>query len=126
MRGRSLLGRLAVMVLLVGLLAGWSAQAFSLVMTGACVASMDSMDMGPTDPMDNDNSGDDGDTADIPCKGVAPRCTNSLGCIVLVGLPQADFDAGNPGFANERHRGVIHDLVGLSLQPELSPPRRAA
>ncbi|MQA67407.1 MAG: hypothetical protein GEU76_16150 [Alphaproteobacteria bacterium] len=81
------------MLLLVGLLAGWSAQAFSLVMTGACVASMDATDTGLTDPVENT-----GDKAvDVPCEGVSPRCMGGLGCTISMGLPQASFDVGAPG-----------------------------
>ena len=88
-------------------------------MTGACVASMDAMDTGLTDPMEN--TGDE--HADMPCEGISPRCMGSLGCVISVGLPQAGFDVGVPALAADRYRQINHDLLGFSPTPELFPPR---
>lgn len=119
MRGCPLLRCVAVVLLLFGLLAGWSAQAFSLVITGACVASMDATGTGLADPMEN--SGDE--DADMPCENTSPRCMGSLGCIISLGLPQASFNVDAPGLADDRYGRINQDRGGLLPTPELFPPR---
>lgn len=120
---KTLLHRAAMLVLLLGVTIGWSAQAFSFAMTGSCVAIMADMDMGPKGPMDPvEGSGD----SNTPCKGVAVRCINSFGCVVFVGLPQAALVVEQIDRYDDPELALADDLVGLSLEPELSPPIRAA
>jgi hypothetical protein len=121
---KTLLHRAAMLVLLLAVTIGWSAQAFSFAMTGSCVANMAGMDMGQTGSMDPVDNGDDADAT--PCKGVAVRCINSFGCVVFVGLPQASFVVEEADRFGDLDAARINDLVGLSLEPELSPPIQAA
>lgn len=112
--------RTAILVLLLALLTGWSGQALSLVLNGVCVVPMD---MSPTAPVDQD----DPDAAAAPdpmppCEGIAPRCANSIGCVTLVGLPQAEFSGVPAPPSGDQHSAAIHDMSGLALEPELTPP----
>lgn len=121
---KTLLHRIAMLMLLAAVTVGWSAQAFSFAMTGSCVAAMATMDIGPTAPTDSPDNGDD--TNSTPCKGIAVRCMNSLGCVVFVGLPQATFMVEQVDRYGDPDVALTDDLVGLSLEPELSPPIQAA
>jgi hypothetical protein len=119
------LHRTAMLVLLLAVTIGWSAQAFSFAMTGSCVGAMADMDMSSPAPMGSSSDNGD-DTGSMPCKGVAVRCMNSAGCIVSVALPQATFVVETPERFGDLEIGFIGDLVGLSLEPELSPPIQTA
>jgi hypothetical protein len=121
---KTLLHRVAMLVLLATVTVGWSVQAFSFAMTGSCMAAMASMDMGPTAPMDASDNGDDGNAT--PCKGIAVRCMNSLGCILFVGLPRATFAVEQIDHDGDPDPALTDELVGLSPEPELSPPIQAA
>jgi hypothetical protein len=121
---KALLHRAAMLALLLAVTIGWSAQAFSFAMTGSCVANMAGMDMGHTGPMDPVDNDDDSNTT--PCKGIAVRCINSFGCVVFVGLPQASFVVEAVDRFGDPDAARINDLVGLSPEPELSPPIEAA
>jgi hypothetical protein len=114
-----------MLVLLLAVMIGWSAQAFSLAMTGSCVAAMGDMDMSTTAPA-NSSSDNEDESGSMPCKGIAVRCMNSLGCIVSVALPQATFIVETPERFSDSTAARIGDLVGLSLKPELSPPIQMA
>jgi hypothetical protein len=117
--------RAATLVLMLAVMIGWSAQAFSLAMTGSCVAAMGDMDMGATAPASSSSDHED-KSGSMPCKGVALRCMNSLGCILSVALPQATFVVETPERFSDSAAARVDDLVGLSLKPELSPPIQMA
>jgi hypothetical protein len=119
------LRRAAMLVLLLAVMIGWSAQAFSLAMTGSCVAAMGDMDMSTTVPS-NSSSDNEDESGSIPCKGVAVRCMNSLGCIVSVAVPQPLFAVAKPELADDLSAAFIVGFIGLSPKPELSPPIQMA
>ena len=121
---KTLLHRAAMLVLLLAVTIGWSAQAFSFAMTGACVANMADMDMSPTGPMDPVDGSDDSNST--PCKGIVVRCINSFGCVVFVGLPQATVAVERIDRFGDPELALTDDLVGLSVEPELAPPIQAA
>lgn len=118
---KTLLHRVAMLMLLAAVMVGWSAQAFSFATTGSCVAGMD---MGASAPMDSSDNGDD--AASMPCKGITVRCMNSMGCVVFVGLPQATCAVEQIDRYGDPELALADDLVGLSPEPELSPPIQAA
>lgn len=119
MRKRTLLGRMAVVLLLAGLVAGWSVQALSLVTTGACMAAMGG-DGTKLDVPASDS--DDQHAEDMACEGVAVRCMNSFGCIVFVGLPQQSLTVDAPDPFGDGHALMSGRLIGLSHPPDLFPP----
>jgi hypothetical protein len=121
---KTLLHRIIVPALLIGVLVGWSAQAMSFAFTGSCMGAMASMDMSPTTPPDPADDADDAGA--MPCKGIAVQCMNSLGCIVFVGLPQAIFAVDRVDRFDDPNGARIRDLVGLAHEPELFPPIDAA
>lgn len=119
------LRRAAMLVLLLAVMIGWSAQAFSLAMTGSCVAAMGDMDMSTTAPMNSPSDNED-EPGSMPCKGVAVRCMNSLGCIVSVAVPQPLFVVEQPERFDDLNAVLIVGLIGLSLKPEILPPIQLA
>lgn len=121
---KTLLHRIAMLMLLAAVMVGWSVQAFSFATTGSCVAGMAGMDIGATAPMDPSDNGDD--AASMPCKGITVRCMNSMGCVVFAGLPQAIFAIEQIDRYGDPELALIDDLVGRSPEPELSPPIQAA
>lgn len=116
----SLARRSAILVLLLALLVGWSGQALSLVLSGVCVAPMDMSSAAPADQDDQDMAADPDSMP--PCEGIALRCVNSIGCVIFVGLPQAEFGGLPAPPPGDRNIAVIHDIAGLALKPELFPP----
>lgn len=120
MSSRRTFRRSAILALLLALLAGWSGQALSLVMSGVCVAPR-TCPSAPAPDQDSQIGATDDDSMP-PCEGVALRCVNSVGCVIFVGLPQAELGALPVPPPGDRHAAVIHELPGLALQPELSPP----
>lgn len=112
--------RSAILVLLLALLVGWSGQALSFVTSGACVMTMD-MDTSSAPTSDDQKIAAEDDPMP-PCEGVALRCIGSIGCVIFVGLPQAEVAALPTPPPGDRSVAAIHDLAGLALKPELSPP----
>jgi hypothetical protein len=117
------LRRAAMLVLLLAVMIGWSAQAFSLAMTGSC--AMGDMDMSTTAP-ENSSSDNEDDSGSMPCKGITVRCMNNLGCIASVAVPQPLFVVEQPERFDDLNAVLVSGLIGLSLKPELSPPIQMA
>lgn len=113
--------RSAILVLLLALLTGWSGQALSFVTSGACVMTMEMDTSSAPADQDDQNIAAEPDSMP-PCEGIALRCINSIGCVIFVGLPQAEFGGLPAPPPSDRNAAMIHDLAGLALKPELSPP----
>jgi len=104
--------RAVIVALVLTLFVGWSAQAFSFVMTGACIAAM---------TMEQPTNGGDADE-NPPCKGLAVRCMGSLGCMLVLGFAHGNIDGIHAGRAGRDYTVSLHDLSGRTPEPELSPP----
>lgn len=104
--------RLRLIVVALTLLLAWSTQGALMAMDGHCVMTMDAMASA---------NGSDADEA-LRCEGVAPRCANSFGCILFVGMPANVITASAAPLYSERY-GIRHqDAISLSIVPEQSPP----
>lgn len=64
-----------------------------------------------------------GQSDNMPCKGMAHGCVSELGCIFLVSIPAADLTV----FTTTAWSSVIYSdasaaLYGRTIKPALSPP----
>ena len=104
--------RFGLFVVALTLLLAWSAQGALMAMDGHCVATMSAMA--------SSNGSDAGEAP--PCDGIAPRCVNSFGCVVFVGLPVNVTAAPTAPLDSDRY-GTRHQVaITLTIVPEQSPP----
>jgi hypothetical protein len=115
-----MLKRLFISVLAIALLAGTTSQ---LMPHGAMIAAAKAAAPCVAMDMSTVSSSPSAMSDDMPCKGMIPVCTDSIGCAVVVDLPMPPQTAPAP----VRWVQIVWSaeqtaLAGRSVSPELFPP----
>jgi hypothetical protein len=115
---------IVVVLVALALFVGWAGQAISFAISGSCIASMatEKQAGGEGDSGENSLTSPDADKSHH-CLSVMLRCLNSLGCIQMVGLPQSELGVAAVHRVEGRVAWAHRDMPGITIKPELSPPK---
>jgi hypothetical protein len=118
--------RWGVVLVLMAIIFGWSAQVavFALPISCAAMAADEGINLGLRHVTD-DPAGTQPESP-MSCEGMALRCVASLGCTLLIALPQGTVTMIASRGADQHRAGLSAALVGISLEPEPTPPKLLA